>query len=388
MLKGMGAKILISPVWIFRIVRHHIFSWYLNRRATRDVNIERTREEEIAIGVLPKGLGVPLTAEEKASAIALWGKDLTSFKEFEVYKRYRGFDPRFLPFHLYLPLISRRLNNYRYAKILEHKGLLGRLTHGSIKFPKCVVRCINGEYYSDDMVNISYEDAIAACNKEASLVFKLAEDSSGGHGVKLLSKSKLSGTVFIDEVKKLLQNTKNDFVVQECMRQHEVMEKFNPSSINTLRIQSLYLNGRFSIGAIVLRMGTPGSFVDNLCSGGILVGVDRYGNLGEVGYNARLELFKRHGEITFKGQRIDIVPEILKMIEEDHTHQFSICKFIGWDIMIDENNMPICLEVNTSQNGVLPFQICCGPVFGERTQEVIDYCKDKHFHYGRAIGSY
>ena len=311
-----------------------------------------------------------------------------SFKEFEVYKHFRGFDERFLPFQLYLPLVSRRLNDYKYCKLLEHKSLLGRFTHGVLPFPKCLVRCVNGEYYSDDMCQLSYEEALRLCLTPETIVAKISQEIAGGRGVKYLSRADLGDKVFECAVKDFFASTKCDFIVQECLQQCEETAKFNPDSINTLRIQSLYLNGKFSVGAIVFRMGNPGSAVDNLCSGGVVVGVNNDGRLDDVGYNARLEVARSHAGITFKGERIPCLPEILEMVKTDHIHQFSLCKYIGWDIMIDKSNKPLCIEVNTSQNGVLPFQICCGPVFGDRTQEVIDYCQTKPFFYDRAIARY
>ena len=49
--------------------------------------------------------------------------------------------------------------------------------------------------------------------------------------------------------------------------------------------------------------------------------------------------------------------------------------------MIDINGEPIIVEVNASQPGVRGIQYCTGSVFGDRTQEVIDYCKAKKFHF-------
>ena len=63
-----------------------------------------------------------LTKEEKQSVIKFWGITPASYEEFEIYKTFNGFDVRFMPMSIYLPLISRRLNDYKYTEILEHKG--------------------------------------------------------------------------------------------------------------------------------------------------------------------------------------------------------------------------------------------------------------------------
>lgn len=56
---------------------------------------------------------------------------------------------------------------------------------------------------------------------------------------------------------------------------------------------------------------------------------------------------------------------------------FLTLQFIGWDVCFNEKNEPVIIELNSSQPGVFGEQICTGPIFGVRTQEVIDYCKRK-----------
>lgn len=46
---------------------------------------------------------------------------------------------------------------------------------------------------------------------------------------------------------------------------------------------------------------------------------------------------------------------------------------IGLDICLDENNEPVLIEVNLLEPGILYEQLCTGPIFGERTNEVLDY---------------
>ena len=48
---------------------------------------------------------------------------------------------------------------------------------------------------------------------------------------------------------------------------------------------------------------------------------------------------------------------------------------VGWDVALDSNDNPLLIEVNIGGPGILYEQLCTGPIFGERTQEVIEYCK-------------
>lgn len=79
---------------------------------------------------------------------------------------------------------------------------------------------------------------------------------------------------------------------------------------------------------------------------------------------------------------------MLKDIETAHKNQFSLCKFIGGDICFNEQNEPVVIELNSSQPGVIGEQLCTGPIFGDRTEEVLEYCSKKKFKYQRSLFSY
>jgi hypothetical protein len=181
---------------------------------------------------------------------------------------------------------------------------------------------------------------------------------------------------------------KTDFVIQEYLEESEELKRFNPSSVNTIRVQSLYLNGKWSAVTVVLRYGGDGAEVDNACSGGVAVGVHPDGSLYEFGYGFGAKQITRKGDIVFKNTKLSFIPALLKHIEEAHRYQFPIVKYIGWDMIIDKNNNPVCIEINSCQNGHINFQLSAGPTFGDRTQEVIDYCKTKKLFFNKSIYKY
>ena len=272
--------------------------------------------------------------------------------------------------------------------MLEHKSLLGYLVKGTLKFPYCYVRCIDGEYYDDKMLQISQEQVINNCIKEGALVVKDSEDSAGGKSVELLRLADLDDDKRRCEIQRILAERKRDFVIQECIKQHPSFAKFNHTSINTLRVTTLYLNGKYTTLSIVLRLGQEGMKVDNWGSGGIMVGVSNTGHLSKVGYDIQLNTFTEYNGIKFDNQIIHQVPSLLKDIETAHKNQFSLCKFIGWDICFNEQNEPVVIELNSSQPGVIGEQLCTGPIFGDRTEEVLEYCSKKKFKYQRSLFSY
>lgn len=259
----------------------------------------------------------------------------------------------------------------------------GFLVNSNIQSPTVYTRRINGEYYNGNMNQISEHEALEECIGHIVIV-KDSKDSSGGKGVKKMSINK-------DNLKGLeseFHSRTQDFVVQECLEQAEEMAKFNPSSINTFRITTLYLNGKYSLLNINLRMGKQNSTVDNWGVGGIIVGVNPDGLLKPFGYDIQLNKYYSSNGIKFEGTIIKEMPYILKEVEKAHKNYFSLCKLIGWDICIDSNCNPVMIEVNSSQPGIIGEQLCNGPIFGDRTQEVVEYCKSKKFSYNRSILNY
>lgn len=352
-------------------------------RLQKRINSERTREEYYVTSNYTADKTEPLTDLEKSQIDALWGQllHITSYKEFEMYKKIHGFDARFLTHHIYLPIVARLLNDYKYTTIFEDKGLLGYVANSCIKTPYCYIRHIGKDFYNNEMHQISEKEAIEACINQEELFIKPSHETSGGKGAKLLKLQDKSVKERFSIIKEELKGRDRDYVVQECLRQHPVMAQFNPSSINTLRITTLMLNGRFSIGSVVLRCGKEGSSIDNWGAGGILITVFENGSINHVGHDIQLNEYTQNSDCIFANCYIPQIPKILNLVEQAHRESFSICKFIGWDIAIDEYGAPIIIELNSSQPGVIGEQIVAGPIFGERTQEVIDYCKTKTFKY-------
>ena len=357
---------------------------YLSKIKTeRRVNAERSREEYFVTVNYDSEKTEPLTEKEKKEIDNLWGKivPIRSYREFEMFKKMYGFDARFLTHNIYLPIIAHLLNDYKYTTLFDDKGLLGYIRPTCIKFPYCFVRRIENDFYDNDMKQMSKEDVLnILCNQE-SFFIKPSHETSGGKGAKLL---RFNGECTQEKrtvIERELNLRSGDYVVQEVLVQHPVMAQFNKSSINTFRITTLNLNGCFSVCSIVLRCGKAGSSVDNWGAGGILTAVSPEGKVNSVGHDIHLNEYTQNGACVFADCSIPQMPEILRLIEKAHTEDFAICKFIGWDVTINQKGEPVVIELNSSQPGVIGEQLVPGPIFGNRTQEVVDYCKEKSTNY-------
>lgn len=352
-------------------------------RLQKRIDAERAVEEYSVIHNYSIDKTESLLDSEKNQVNELWGQLLpvTSYKEYEMFKKMYGFDARFLTHHIYLPIVARLLNDYKYTTMFDDKGLLGYITDSCIKTPYCFIRHIGQDYYNNEMQQMSYAEAVKVCARQEDLFIKPSHETSGGNGAKLLKMQGMSLAQKESLIKQELAGRDRDYVVQECLRQHPIMAQFNPSSINTLRITTLLLNGRFTLGSVILRCGRTGSTVDNWGAGGVMIPVDSTGSLNKTGYDIQLNEYTSNGDCVFANCSIPQMPGILRLIERAHRENFSICKFVGWDIAINEAGEPVIIELNSSQPGVICEQLVAGPIFGDRTQEVIDYCKKKKFSY-------
>lgn len=163
------------------------------RNLSKRIRKEQMREETLVLSGVTADKYSPLTEAEKSQIKSFWGEDIVrSYRECEVYKKACGFDVRFMPMSFYLPLITRRLNNYFYGELMEDKGLLGRLSPGAVRFPVCFVRTIGGEYFDRDFRQITENAARAICLGLNEFVVKAAVGGHGGAGVEKVSFKGLS----------------------------------------------------------------------------------------------------------------------------------------------------------------------------------------------------
>lgn len=172
-----------------------------------------------------------------------------------------------------------------------------------------------------------------------------------------------------------MKNSGKNYIVQGVVEQHPALKAFNPTSLNTMRITSLYLNGKVSIISSIFRFGSPGSVVDNTGAGGFVCGITKEGMLKDICFDIKMNTYCRTAnDIPFAGQPIPSYEKAVEIIRQSHTRLPNV-HLIGWDIAIDETGEPILIEINISYPGIIYEQLCSGPLFGERTGEVIEYVK-------------
>lgn len=266
-----------------------------------------------------------------------------------IYKKFNGFSPFYLG-PMWYNEIRRVINPRNQLQSLENKAMCD-VYFPQLNFPCVYVRGLRGEIYDREMFPISIEEASLRLSKINGFVIKPSMDSEQGRGVKKVT------TTDVSEIKKILIEAGNDFVVQEILQQHESIAKLNETSLNSFRVTSIYLNGHY--GAVTaLKVGKKGAVRDNWnCS--YWVNVENDGRLSEDAYDYNLNIVKQSDNgIVFNGLKMPYYNEMMDFVEKWHKKLFPNCGVLGWDITIDKNGQIRVIETNLDTPGTKIEQLC------------------------------
>lgn len=311
---------------------------------------------------------VALSDFERRSVQSVWPD--CEYISFEFYKAFGlPFNVQNVPNDFYD--FAEHVLNLRWgAFFLQHKCNLKYFVPAQNR-PKTILQKIDGHFVLENNQELERQEAESILTHYPEVVRKIALGTGGGQGVQKICMSDPSL-----DLKRLLEP--EDLIFQEVIKQHAFMSSLNPDSVNTLRLLTLNINGRCTLLSSFLRMGSVGSFVDNLCTGGgVLVGVDQEGQLNEWGIKKDFsKVTQSSSGIILKGL---LVPGY-EMIKEKVLHFHSTIPYanlIGWDIAIDQAGEPIIIEINLDRAEIEAHQIFNGPVFGDRFKEVREYIDRK-----------
>ena len=310
-----------------------------------------------------------LTSAESAEAKKYWSRlpVKLNLAEFDVFKTLSGFDKRFLPIDLYYPYIKKSLNPDKYTFALGHKALFHNI-YAHFPQPETVVLRIRGTYFNKDRHIIDKASAIEIIKSNPQCIIKPTIDTKCGKGIKIFSPTDR-------DFEHLLDTHGEDFIIQKVLEQSPQTRQFNPHSLNTFRVTSLFINGEVSICAISLKFAQGDHIVDNLRAGGLMISVDEDGQFHDFALDHN---FRKHFKTTdgqdFASFKIPEVKDIVTLIKEQHPLVLPNLGIVGWDIALDFNNKPVLIEPNVWYPGIQYSQHCAQrPIFNERTDEVIDF---------------
>lgn len=285
------------------------------------------------------------------------------------------FDVRYVPSSFYYPYILFSLNPVNQAVYVDNKSLMP-LLFPEIQQPKQICCTFGGGYYNADLKPISKDEVVSLIHTNENLIIKTSIDTERGLGVELVDRNNKEAV--IKDIKNgTIFNKHKEFVIQQMVPQSKTTARYNPTSLNCMRITTLNLNGKSSICSMALKVGGKDAVVDNIGGGrgGIIIGISSDGILSNSGFYSDGKSDTLHNGTCFANQQIPNFHKV-KEIALRLASKLNNVKLVGWDIALTENNEPVLIEANAIWPGITLEQFCSGPLFGDRTREVIDYVKN------------
>ncbi len=302
-----------------------------------------------------------LTEEEKETIRSVWPSlewKEEDYLQYRAYKKLRGFSPYFVGGYQ-SSSVWKALNPRELSVSLANKAYMDFI-YPELPFPQTFLRGITGNIYDANMNFLTLEEGVNLLLEHRDFIIKPSVDSAYGNKVE-----KISLPSDCDEakgmIKDAIRNIGSNFVVQEVLKQHPIMATLNPTSINSCRFTSMYIDGRYGV-SVALRFGKKGSHIDNW-SKGYFVGVTSDGVLNDIGYDIHLNTIKETDmHVAFGGMRVPSFEKMAELVEYAHKKYFPMCGVIGWDMMVDSEGAPHIIEYNLRPD-FFAEQLCSGTFF-------------------------
>lgn len=281
------------------------------------------------------------------------------------------FSVKYIPDPIWYAYIDPYYNDWTLDKYIDNKCYYVRM-FPTAKMPQNLFYRLNSFWFDKDNNIVSEEEVRRGilCSP-VDLFFKNADAYYGcGSGVTYFNPREND----FEEIEWILSRSKDDYVIQEAIKQHEDLSAINQSSVNTIRTLSLLKrDGTVKIYSSVLRMGRKGNKLDNTGAGGISCGIDSNGNLKKYAFTRWGERIEKHPDnnFVFENKPVPGYREAMAMVM-NLAPTIPHFRLVSWDIAIDENGYPVLVEMNSAYGGPELHQFSNGPIFGEDTEEILE----------------
>ena len=294
----------------------------------------------------------------------LTGKNISTIYHEYFYARTGIYSKEYMPIDLYEADIIGRANRLDADKLFSDKNMDDILLP-SIRHPRNILKNMNGYFYEGNQA-ISEQEAIQLCQNIDSAIIKPTQLSWGRGVQKITVKDGLTGDGI--NVEDLFREYKSDFIIQECVQQHEKMAALNPTSINTIRIMTYRSDMEIIVVYTAVRIGRRGQVTDNQSKGGISAKIDENGCLCKYGFGSVGDdlLERTDSGIVLEGYKIPFFHEAVDAVKQAH-YSLPFYNIVGWDIAIAPDG-PVMIEWNSRPG---PSQTACGTGLGKYTERII-----------------
>ena len=156
-------------------------------------------------------------------------------------------------------------------------------------------------------------------------------------------------TLSFDDFYDLLASHDITWLFQEKVIQTREYALFNPSSVNTIRLNTIITDDHdFIVLSGVFRMGTINSEIDNLSSGGIAALINTQNGIlhdARTTYSQHTFAFHPDSGIPISGFALPRWDEVRVASIKAH-RALPFARYLGWDIAVTDSG-PVFLEMNS-----------------------------------------
>lgn len=321
----------------------------------------------------------PIDKEQKEEILEFWKPYVRSLIEkksfdirwFDVYNKTNLFGQQlkyYIPDSYYYAIIDTFFNDSIRCKYMDDKNLYNLYFH-DVNQAKTICRKEGNIYLDGQYHEISRQEAIALCKNMGGCIIKPSVQAWAGKGICKWT----SG----DNEKKLTDalDANGSLVIQELIKQHQCLSQFNDTCVNTLRLVTLHYDGCTELITAVAIIGGKGASTNHLHGGGLICGINPDGKLYHTAFDGNLNEYTQHpcGPV-FAECTIHNFHKCVALVKDLAPRLFGMSKMTAWDITIDETGEPLLIEANFEYGGVV--QKAAGPIFGNRTEEILKYIHD------------
>lgn len=280
------------------------------------------------------------------------------YLSYRAYKRLNGFSPYFVGGYQ-SSFIWKILNPRELSSSLSNKAYMDFI-YPDVPFPSTILRGITGNVYDANMNILTIDESADILAKYREFIVKPSVGHSYGNGVRKVSLP--SDAVNVKSiVAKTIKESGDNFVIQGVLHQHPIIAQLNPTSVNSCRFTSIYIEGQYR-SSVILKIGKKDSYIDNWRNG-YVVGVSSEGVISAKGYDINLSLVEKTDTgVCFGGISIPAFDKMAEVVERSHKKYFPMCGVIGWDMMVDPEGNPHVIELNLRPD-FFAEQICSGAFF-------------------------
>lgn len=248
-------------------------------------------------------------------------EDYVSLKFYEKSRKERG---------KYVTAGNKRLFYKKFyddeaRKTLANKSLFSKKFHEFVK---------RDWLYTPD---VAIDEVETFVRRHGKVIVK-PNSSTWGMGISVVDATKM------EELLNEIRNGKQ-FMIEEVLENHPDVRMLNPSSLQTLRVETcIDSQGGFHLLNVLLMMGTTKTIVSNCHSGGIMCHVDvRTGKIDREGWNPVGLSYAVHpaSQIPLIDFEVPFVKEQLEDYIKKVARVMPNARYVGWDVAMTPNGLEL-----------------------------------------------